>query len=153
MVAKMTWAPSPMTSSMASTAASGWTQLRTWAVTLSPITASIYCRPRSWARTQSLSSGLCSLMKATLSRSGNTAFTSRPQRPWAGSSSPFCSWVSVLTEMGSVWERTFTSAHTAFRVFTSSAAGVVLSCSKGYTRSHTSSASAAVTGRLSPPAS
>ena len=64
--------------------------------------------------------------------------------PFSASSSP----LSVATAMGSDWARTFTSGHTAVRVLRSSAA-VALSSSKGYTRSHTSRASAGVTGSSS----
>ena len=66
-------------------------------------------------------------MNATFSRAGNMALTSRPSRP-----SPFSSpSSSVLTAMGSDWERTFTSAHTALRLLASSGAVVVLAVSKG----------------------
>ena len=79
-------------------------------------------------------------------RGGVVAMMTRMPLPFSASSSP----LSVATAMGSDWARTFTSGHTAVRVLRSSAA-VALSSSKGYTRSHTSRASAGVTERSSPP--
>ena len=154
-VAKITWAPAAAAFSMASAAASpGWTSLYTRTDTFAPMTASRYCRPRSWARIQSLASGLPSLMNTTFRWSGNTAWSRRPKMPGAAgspSSSFFCSSVSVLTEMGSGADRSFISGRTAATDLASSAALRLHSCSNLYTRSHTSRASAGVTSSSSPP--
>ena len=111
--AKISWAPFSMAVSMAASASPpGRTPLNTWVVTRSPMTASRYCRPRSWARAQSLCSGSWSLTKATLSRAG-LPLKMRPRRPLSLGSG-----ASVLTSMGSV--RALISAHTALMLFASS---------------------------------